>query len=109
MCLISKKMLFASGAGFLALSFLCASNLENDFKIINGRGCGEIVEEGIHIPKELKKVENNEYILDKVTGDIFFYSHDMRKWLSKGNSGIHHAFNVFFATFHPKRQKCFQS
>ena len=74
MCLISKKMLFISGGGFLALVYICASNIDHDFKIINGKGRGDIIDRGITIRKPLSQIEGDEYILDKITGDLFTYS-----------------------------------
>ena len=90
MCLISKKPLFVSGAAFQAVVLLSASNIEQSFKIINGKGRGSEIDLDIKLDKKLKRVRANEFILDRITGDLFSYNHENREWLSQGNSGMHH-------------------
>ena len=89
--MIGKKFLFASGGACQSLIFLCASNIDYPFKIINGNGHGTILQDDKKISKKKKMIQNTDYILDKVTGDMFTFNHQNEKWVSLCNTGLHHS------------------
>jgi len=79
MCIISGKFLFASGGACQAMVFLCASNIEHSFKIINGNGQGSILEDDMKLTKKISMIKSTDYTLDKVTGDLFTFNQQSKQ------------------------------
>lgn len=91
MCLKTRKMLFACGAAFLGLVFLCATNLEKgSLNVQNAKtGCFFSIDELKNINVNIKKIDASDVYVDNITGDIYSYSYETTNWQARGNIGIH--------------------
>lgn len=42
------------------------------------------------LDKDIKMLDSDDYFLDNVTGDMYQFHYDSRKWIAKFNTGIHY-------------------
>ena len=90
MCERTKKVIFAAACGLHMLAFLacCAQKVS---RVVNGNGKGGRVEDAQKIAKEeLKKMTEEDVVLDNATGDIYQYDPQRHEFFPVGNVGIHY-------------------
>jgi hypothetical protein len=91
MCKEANKNLFACGTSFQTIIYLLATNYSTGINIVNANGEAKSIEDiKTKIPNDaIVNLKKNDYFLDYVTGDLFYYHKVGQSWVPVMNVGLH--------------------
>lgn len=84
MCMRVNKPMFGYGSSFDTFVFLCATDFEHKYNIVNcasKKSYTHFLKAQPHCPKDL--------VIDEQTGDLYQYNFDKEQWKTFCNAGLH--------------------
>lgn len=98
----SGKFLFLNSLGMKCLAFMISTGIEKQVKVINYQKEGTNISNLKDFDLKKNKYSTEDFFLDNITGDMYYYNKEKDEWVCKINAGLHNRLAQFNIRNHYK-------